>query len=763
MRIHKQRATVAAIAILFFFECIHQSSAQQQFPVNVSPAQLTFNSTASGPATPSQILNVSSTTGSNTTFRATALSGGNWLSVSPQSGTTPQALSVSVNPAGLTAGSYAGFITVTAATGAVTVPVILNVNLFGAPPFVATPSALFFGILPGSTTTQVQQINLSGATNAPTSFTATASTSNGGNFLTVNPSSGSTPGTLTVSVNPTNLSNGFFFGAIAINPPNTTGLIIPVQVNVGVQSAINIRPQQLAFAHQMGTSAPAAQTLFLTTTETPVGFTASVNTSACSGNWVSVSPSSGVAPGTITVQVDPTGLPPTTCNGVIYISAPGAANPNITIPVSLLVSKDPVLQVPAILPAMQFQTGTTAPVPQSIQVTSSSTPLNFTVTATPAIGSPDFLTVSPTSGTTPQTVTFSVNPAALAGLAPNTYYENVTFSAVGSAVPNQTITVQLNVSSSAVLMASQQSLNFNFQTGQTFPQNQIITVASTGAPLPFSVFPSSTNCSGFLSATTSAGSTPVQTGQQAQIVVSVDPSGIKAPQTCFGNVLILVPGSTAPGINIPVTLNVGSIPTLIASPASINVSAIAGSPAIQQSISLTSTDNSTALNFSATASTTNPAFASWLSVSGGAGSSPATITVTLDPSALSPGVYTGAVTISSTSSNVAAQTIPVVLTVTSGPVTASSSSLTFTQPANGPAPTSQTVQITGIPTGTTLSAVGTVLTGSNWLTVTASGGAVTVSVNGASLPKGTYSGVVTIVTAGAANNPLNIPVTLNVT
>ena len=44
--------------------------------------------------------------------------------------------------------------------------------------------------------------------------------------------------------------------------------------------------------------------------------------------------------------------------------------------------------------------------------------------------------------------------------------------------------------------------------------------------------------------------------------------------------------------------------------------------------------------------------------------------------------------------------------------------------------------------------------------VSATPGMVTVSVNPAGLPAGTYNGTVLITAAGAANSPLRIPVTL---
>src|SRR4051812_5577187 len=101
----------------------------QPSSLTVSPSQLTFNS-ISGAAT-SQNLVVFSSSGP-TSFTTSTSSVGNWLSVAPQSGTTPQVLSVTVNPASLSNGSYEGFITVTSGSTAVAiVPVILNVNTSG--------------------------------------------------------------------------------------------------------------------------------------------------------------------------------------------------------------------------------------------------------------------------------------------------------------------------------------------------------------------------------------------------------------------------------------------------------------------------------------------------------------------------------------------------------------------------------------------------------------------------------------------------------
>jgi uncharacterized protein (TIGR03437 family) len=90
---------------------------------------LTFTYNAGSAAPSPQTVQV--TGGSGLTFTATASSAGNWLAVSPTAGTTPGSLSVSVNPAGLTANTYTGTITVTGtggATGTTTINVTLTVS-----------------------------------------------------------------------------------------------------------------------------------------------------------------------------------------------------------------------------------------------------------------------------------------------------------------------------------------------------------------------------------------------------------------------------------------------------------------------------------------------------------------------------------------------------------------------------------------------------------------------------------------------------------
>ena len=92
--------------------------------LTASPASLSFSYQVPSPNLPqSQALTVAAS--SAVPFTAVA-SGGSWLTVNPTSGTTPANLSVSVNPAGLSPGTYTGKIIVTV-QGASTSPFTVSI------------------------------------------------------------------------------------------------------------------------------------------------------------------------------------------------------------------------------------------------------------------------------------------------------------------------------------------------------------------------------------------------------------------------------------------------------------------------------------------------------------------------------------------------------------------------------------------------------------------------------------------------------------
>jgi len=129
--------------------------------VTVSPTgPLNFTAAIGGSSPPAQTINVTSGgVALPFTAAATTTTGGNWLTVSPTSGTTtasggaPTPLSVNVTPGTLTAGTYNGAVTITPTGGSpTTVNVVLTVSTANPPnglTFTSNASGISRGVSPG--------------------------------------------------------------------------------------------------------------------------------------------------------------------------------------------------------------------------------------------------------------------------------------------------------------------------------------------------------------------------------------------------------------------------------------------------------------------------------------------------------------------------------------------------------------------------------------------------------------------------------------
>jgi peptidoglycan/xylan/chitin deacetylase (PgdA/CDA1 family) len=106
--------------------------------------------------------------------------------------------------------------------------------------------------------------------------------------------------------------------------------------------ALSVTPASLSFTATAGGTNPAAKELSVTNTGGgTMNWTASDDQS-----WMSVSPSSGPAPGTITVTPSITGLTAGTYQGTVTVTAAGATGSPKTIPVTLTVNPQPPVDQP---------------------------------------------------------------------------------------------------------------------------------------------------------------------------------------------------------------------------------------------------------------------------------------------------------------------------------------------------------------------------------------------------------------------------------
>jgi uncharacterized protein (TIGR03437 family) len=696
--------------------------------ISVSPASLNFSAQAGGAAPAPQQISIS---GSSALSYSVSAGSSAWLSVSPGNGTTPGSASVSVNPAGLSVGTHNGTITVTssgASNSPQTVSVTLNVT--AAPTIAVSPSSLNFTVQAGGTAPAPQQISIGGG--SALSYTVSAG---GSAWLSVSPGNGTTPGNASVSVNPSGLSAGTYNGTITVtasgasNSPQT----VAVALTVTPAPTLTVSPATLTFSYQVGGTAPAAQSI-------SIGASSAVAYSVSAGStaWLQVSPASGTTPGTASVSINATGLTPGTYNGTIAVTSAGASNSPQNVVVALTVTPAPTITVSPATLSFTFQTGGTTPSPQQLSITSGSA-LSYTVSASGGA----WLSVSPGSGNTPGNPSVSVNPSSLSA---GTYNGTITVTATGASNSPQTVAVTLTVTTAPVISVTPALLTFNYQLGGASPAAQTVNIGGTSG-LSFTVAASG---GAWLSVSPGSGNTP------GSASVAVNPTGLSAG-TYNGTITVTAAGASNSPQTVQVTLVVSSAPVLSVTPTSLNFNyQVGGSTPAPQQLSIS--------GGSALAYTVSTGGAAWLSVIPPNGVTPGSASVVVVPAGLSAGTYDGTITVTAAGASNSPQTVTVTLSVTAtASLALNPTTLNFTYQPGGSVPAPQSISIGGASGLSYTVAAG----GGSWLSVSPGNGTTpgtaSVSVNPVDLSVGTYSGVITVTSAGASNSPQSVTVTLSVT
>jgi uncharacterized protein (TIGR03437 family) len=614
------------------------SAAGTAPPLTAATGSLSFNYQIGGTVPPSQTDTVTAT-GANLSLSATTNSGGNWLTVSPSSGASSVVLTISASPGSLAVGTYTGAINVTSLQAAnnLSIPVTLSVTQVSSA-FTASPSSLSFAYQTGGSPPGSQNLTVGASPAASIAFTASASTTSGGNWLAVNPGSGTTSGIVTISVNPAGLNPGAYSGSIAISG-GATNSPLSVPVTLTVTAVLSANPTSLAFSYQTGGSAPASQSLHISASGS---VTLNVNAAASGGNWLSVSPAIASTPSDLTISVNPTGLSAGTYNGSITVSSLNASN-NLSVPVTLSVSSQPLLSVTPTTLTFPYQLGSPTPSPQILSISGTgSSSLSYTVVAAGG----GWLSAGPAGGNTPGSVTVSVNPS---GLSSNTYNGTITITAAGAENSPVVVQVVLQVAAQTTITVSPSQLQFLYQVSGTAPASQPISVTSVPVGVAITATASGGN---WLSVGPSSAVAP------AAIGVSVNPAGL-SPGTYSGTVSISGSGAANNPQTVAVTFLVSAPSSLTATPGSLTFTAPSGStPPASQTVAIAS--KAAAQNFTVAASVP------WLSATPASGGTPAKLTVSVNPSGLASGSYTGVLTVTPTISSNGPLNIPVSFTV-SGP------------------------------------------------------------------------------------------------
>jgi adhesin/invasin len=179
-----------------------------------------------------------------------------------------------------------------------------------------------------------QAVQVSSGT-GPLSWSASASAP----WITISPSSGSTPGTASISVTPAGLVSGNYSGSVVFTSPSGGTTAVLVTYTIGEKPALVVTPPTLVFTTSSTTITPPAQTLNTTSAGGPISYrvTAQVATPA-GGTWLHVSPGSGQTAGNVQVSVDLTGLSKGTYNGSVLFTPSDSSINSVAVPVTLLVA-----------------------------------------------------------------------------------------------------------------------------------------------------------------------------------------------------------------------------------------------------------------------------------------------------------------------------------------------------------------------------------------------------------------------------------------
>jgi uncharacterized protein (TIGR03437 family) len=205
--------------------------------------------------------------------------------------------------------------------------------------FKVTPATLNFTYQIGDTKLPTPlNVTVSVSSSTQASFAATIS---GGPWLNISPAAAVTPASAKVSVNPSTLPVGTYTGTITLATSESTPQTAAITVTLIVRAplpTLTATPSPMSLTYVRGDPAPSPLQLALSTS----GSVLSYSVSAAGGNWLTVSPKSGVSfpafPSAVNVTINPTTLAPGTYKGTLTVAAPQAANKSQTVTVNLTVN-----------------------------------------------------------------------------------------------------------------------------------------------------------------------------------------------------------------------------------------------------------------------------------------------------------------------------------------------------------------------------------------------------------------------------------------
>ena len=696
-----------------------------------------------------------------------------------------------------------GSLTVTRAT--LTVTATSSTKVYGT---TSAPTAFTTsGLANGDTVTGVTLTSAGGAPAAsmaasPYSVAPSAALGSGLGNYNITYVAGSltvTPALLTVTVNAasmfagsglppfTTLITGFVNGQTSALVSGTPGLITnatssspagsyPIYATPGTLSAVNYTFQFVNGLLTVSTAPPGSITVVTGGAQTGVQGTALpaplvVMVRDTSGNPLSgasvaftvVSGSAALNPQT--AITGPAGVAQTTVTatapGAIVISASVAGLGAVAVFDETGIAPAALSQLSVLPPSLTFTAVQGGGNPPAASLAASVAISNrgagaLPWTATTGAAAP-WLSLANTSGAGPASDAVIVNPA---GLQPGSYQGTIT---VTSGAQTQTVTVALTLQSAtpAQFTLTPAAIVVNASAQSPALISRSIGIASAGSAAFSWTAAADSAAAAWLSVSPASGTAA------SLVTAQVNPSSL-TPGQYLGDIAFGSPGLATAIVGV--VLNVSALPSLVSPVPLLEFRGPAASSFAPQSLSVTASDGS-ALPY--TAGLSVAVGASWLTLGGATGSTPATVSALVNTSGLAPGYYVGYISVQSAGAR-NSLLVPVVLDLGSatapGTLAALPGGVLLSGTAGSTGALTQTIALSSDAATFSWSATPLLLTpvsNVNWLTVSPAGGsgngAITITASLAGLSPGSYSGQVAIGATGTSNAILIIPVTLIVT
>ncbi len=675
-----------------------------QCTIQASPGSLSFTGVYLQPAPLAKSISIGVNQGCsaplNWTASATTVTGGRWLTISASTGTTPSSPRVGINVTGLKPGNYSGSLAFSSAAGTQTVPVTLAMGQPTSPIISSAPALLNVNGVIGQPTPSIQSIVLSNIGGGTLLWSAVATTTVGGAWLTVTPASGvlapqkSATLTATVTLLKT-LIPGTYTGSVTITGTDSTGHVaagspqtLPITLIVQAPCALSTPLPALVFQSVAGQPAPLPQQITVNAVgacANALNWSAAVATVPAGGAWLTATPAVGTvsvaAPSLTVAGIVNTGLLAGTYSGSITISATDSVThlavglPQV-VAVTLTVQSVCTLQAPSVVSEVFSSQIGLNPAAQTFTVGivgACTGTVTITPTAAMASGT-GWLAVTPASATVAANgiATFTVTVTS-AALAAGPYAGSISLAAVNSlgvAITGspQVVGVTLTVASASpppVLSVAPASLTFNITPG---PSTQTITITNTGG--------SSLNWSAALASGAPAyvtiappASGSLAAGASATLTISVNATGLPPGTTASTAITISavdpLTGGAVSGSPATVAIGITIIapppppPAMQLSATALTFTTTVGVNPAAQTITITNTGGGT-LTWTAGA----PSLP-WLTVTPSTGSAAAggtsTPSFSVNVATMIAGTYTATVNI--TAPGGISQTVTVTLTI----------------------------------------------------------------------------------------------------